>query len=284
LRGVDVTTLSSLSFAGRLLRVSVVSEMIGLVSGFKKWGKFFLVLQAYIDESEDDDSGGVFCLAGYLAPVVNWRAFSQEWKTLLDMKSPAYGPAMPYFKMSEMACSQIRREKAYLFYQRIESNVSASISICFKKSDFTAALSYFGLSNVNDIKNPYIFSFKLLLTYFYHHKKELSIFEPVDFIFDEKTESSSINKVWDLLMNDDSNYIREIMGGRPLFENDKLVLPLQAADLYAYWVRRWMNEGHEELENLRFPWKVKREIPSLVMYPKEQDFLSILDHMLHSTL
>ena len=76
MRGVDVTTLSSLSFAGRLLRVSVVSEMIGLVSGFKKWGKFFLVLQAYIDESEDDDSGGAVCVDCYFGDVCSlWGIF-----------------------------------------------------------------------------------------------------------------------------------------------------------------------------------------------------------------
>lgn len=41
-------------------------------------------MHAFFDDSGDFGGGGFFCLAGYIANVERWNAFSQEWWALLE--------------------------------------------------------------------------------------------------------------------------------------------------------------------------------------------------------
>ena len=70
--------------------------------------------------------------------------------------------------------------------------------------------------------------------------------EKVDFYFDDQTEKSIILRGWDDFvaeMPDDE--IKQYYGATPRFENDQDFLPLQAADLWAWWVREWYERGRE---------------------------------------
>jgi hypothetical protein len=97
-----------------------------------------MVLQAFIDESEDDS--GTFVLGGYIADAESWAGFSREWEKLL----PNWGLKKPsgewHFKMSEMALegfleSQGGIERIQAFYRIIEKHVLASISLKINKND-----------------------------------------------------------------------------------------------------------------------------------------------------
>jgi hypothetical protein len=61
-----------------------------------------MVLQAYFDDSYTEN--GTFVLAGYVASVAAWAAFSQEWEALLPtLPATARGHSGKLrFKMSEM--------------------------------------------------------------------------------------------------------------------------------------------------------------------------------------
>lgn len=87
--------------------------------------------------------------------------------------------------------------------------------------------------------------------------------------------------------------IAKRFGSTPRFEDDKEFLPLQAADFLAWWVRKWHDEGRDDLvasggfglykpstahyyrydveitENNITDWiikKVKRQHPDLIIY------------------
>jgi hypothetical protein len=67
------------------------------------------------------------------------------------------------------------------------------------------------------------------------------------------------------------------MGDTPVYRNDRTTLPLQAADLYAYWVREWENNGMVDgIEKLRFGWKAKRieNLPRIDFKFEEKDFIT----------
>jgi hypothetical protein len=51
-------------------------------------------------------------------------------------------------------------------------------------------------------------------------------------------------------------------------------MPLQAADLYAWWILKWEREGLiEAVKDLPFAWETKKNIPRLAMRFRERDFL-----------
>jgi len=96
--------------------------------------------------------------------------------------------------------------------------------------------------------NPYIFSLRRLIDSFLHDRslpqieKQLPSNEKMDFIFDDKSEKSLILSAWDEVVEKFSEEMRNHYGATPRFENDQEFLGLQAADLWASWVRHWYEE------------------------------------------
>jgi hypothetical protein len=63
--------------------------------------------------------------------------------------------------------------------------------------------------------------------------------EKIDFIFDEQTEKKVIYRIWDEFAETRPDSYRVTLGNTPRFENDQDFLPLQAADFWAWWARKW---------------------------------------------
>jgi hypothetical protein len=68
--------------------------------------------------------------------------------------------------------------------------------------------------------------------------------EVIDFIFDQQSQKNIILRAWDEYVETKQPGVRELYGGAPRFEDDKKFLPLQAADLWAWWIRKWYNDGN----------------------------------------
>jgi hypothetical protein len=66
--------------------------------------------------------------------------------------------------------------------------------------------------------------------------------EAVDFICDKQAEKNAILKTCDEYIDLRDDNIRPYYGAAPRFEDDQDFLPLQAADLWAWWVREWWEE------------------------------------------
>ena len=219
--------------------------------------RLLLMLQAYIDESESPETG-TFVLAGYIASAANWAAFSKCWEDLLPLGTlNKYGKY--HFKMNEMAHNGERMARVEVFFKAIERHVLASISCRLNIKDLRSAMSHLSLHGTdidwNYVNNPYLFTFRALLDMFHSRKDEFSQFIPnnevIDFIFDDKLhEKSRILSSWDEYMKNRTDDIRLIYGSMPIFGNDLYYLPLQAADLWAWWIRRWHDEG-TVLDNIK---------------------------------
>ena len=68
----------------------------------------------------------------------------------------------------------------------------------------------------------------------------------IDFIFDNRSEKKEIISAWDETVEKTDDVIKGLIGATPRFENDREFLPLQAADLWAWWVREWYEEEESE--------------------------------------
>src|SRR5688572_3354470 len=97
----------------------------------------------------------------------------------------------------------------------------------------------------------------------------MSIDEPMEFIFDQQMHMDGIVRDHWHLMLDNPEVPEGAVIGLPSFRNDKVFLPLQAADLNAWWTRRRWLAGKEKAE-WQYPWPRKREFPGLeISFTKE---------------
>lgn len=254
---------------------------MGLVCGFPgKRGteRQLLVLRefkAHIDASGKGDPN-LLVMAGYIAPAETWAEFSREWQIRLDQAR------LPYFKMSEMGA---RPEIAGYFYRVIEeSGVTAAISCVFKTDDLVRAVRSIKwppyVKNLEKLENPYYLAVQQIIGNLAENQASFGISEPIDFIFDEEAEKRHIIESWSRMKLAVPDDIRKLMGDTPIYRDDKKVLPLQAADLYAWWVRKWYLEGDMDgVKDLKFPWGAKRNIPRVHMVFEEADFRSFLSRI-----
>lgn len=232
------------------------------------WQQRIMVLQAYIDDSHKD---GVLVMAGYIADAASWARFSIEWQNRLNEAG------LVEFKMSERVHSA-PEINAY-FYRVIEDHIHAAICIAVPIEPLERAVKK--LKMPLEFANPYIFASKGIINFCAQHQEEAGITDPIDFIFDEQNNiSSGVIAAWELYLNAVSPEVRALTGSVPSFKPSHQVLPLQAADIIAYWYRhRWNKLGslhQEDNDDLPFPWESKRRYPRLLIWWAEDDYVTEL--------
>lgn len=231
------------------------------------------MLEAFVDESEHD---GLFVMAGYVASREDWESFSREWQAVLDLDDHQNKP-MPRLKMSTMARSRAYR-RAELFYRVIERHVSAAFSISIPRDDLDAAVAEFNwpewVVDQDRMTNPYYFAFRCVQEGLARVLRPFNLKGPVQFTFDSHTSGPLCLDHWDLLKASCTPEIASTFAGQPLFRKEEEQLPLQAADLYAFWVRKWKQSGDREaMKHLAFPWTADRDIPRFDWTFAKADFL-----------
>lgn len=234
-----------------------------------------MVWQAYFDESFDD---GVFVIAGYLASPEQWASFSAEWENALPSGVLDNDDGW-HFKMSQMAATPERMERVPGFYNVIKDHVGMGIASWMPLSALKRAQKRILIqSRTGDFRpisgplfdNPYIILLANMLTIFGSRTDAdlefgnyvLERGAKIDLFFDERGEKGKIIAAWEYALENPD--IAKRFSATPRFESDGEFLPLQAADFYAWWVRRWTLEGRSQDKSINFPWGASEsEIPSV---------------------
>lgn len=225
-----------------------------------------MALQAFIDDSSGQN--GTYVIGGYVASAESWAKFATEWERLLPSGTLAKNGKY-HFKMNEMAALAERMDRVPAFFRVIEQHVAMAVHVKLNVADLERAKARIWVPaktiNWGFIAYPFIVSFRCLLDYLYGHREMFDTVLPpgeqIDFIFDDQTEKKMIWKVWDEFVETrPDNYRANASGSPPRFENDQKFLGLQAADFWAWWVRKWYEDGTpEKCESMDFGfWKVNR--------------------------
>lgn len=255
-------------------------RVLALVSGLRPEARMtrrFLVLQAYIDEScTRGPDGSLFVMAGYIATVEDWMAFSDEWASLLTLKSPHYRH-ISEFHMNEMAQSPVALEQSELFYRIIEKHLHVHISCSIRLEDLRTEYQRITwpdwLDNLEILTNEYFAGFDQIIRGLALHQDQLGLHEPIDIIFDEHTNKTKCLVAWDYMKRGGHPEIRKMLGDTPIFRDSSTTMPLQAADMLAYWLRAsQLKKPISDPEfKLQFPWPMKTKAMaglSLYMTPE----------------
>ncbi len=236
-------------------------------------------LVAYIDESTDQT--GTYVLGGHVGTVENWAAMTTEWRQLLPL-STLNKHGRREFKMVEMTKTPERVENIQPFFRLIEKYVLCSISVCFNRHELSRAVARIYVPGLAidwaEFSNPYVLAFRCLMDTFHSRRPEMGPLADeaeIDFIFDEKSEAAKIGAGWnEYLASRDSRY-RGSYGQHPTFRNSEEYLPLQAADLWAGWVRLCMtNADADNIGRCDFGgWKGNRGAPKAINVTWDEDLL-----------
>jgi hypothetical protein len=237
------------------------------------------VLQVFIDDSRENP---VYLLAGYLAPSEQWAAFSDEWRRVLEIH-----PRLAYFKMKEaFACrgqfegwsAERRDERLIMLNAVIEGFASAAFFIAFDENKFRKTMEPVAV-RFNDKKalNPYYFAVNELTDALGRNQHLLHVEGPMKFIFDQQMmEKRHVIEghewAWARAVPSLPN-LKDIVGRVPSFEDDKEFLPLQAADMHAWWMRRRFVAQAKGQQPLIPPWidaPQRRTFPVLGIQFNEQ--------------
>jgi hypothetical protein len=265
--------------------------------------RLLMVWQAFIDESEKD---GLFVLAGYIASAEKWAEFSAKWAPLARRFGRVDSNGRWYFHMTDHAGRKDSGEYLPQFYDAIMEAAIFGIVWAIKLEDFKNAwdrVVVFGdkgaiETNGNLKDSLYIFSVSLNLYGFHKALQDgdgkINIVdfrgETIDFYFDERTEKKVLLSAWDEFkaIHDVDN---RWFGATPRFEDDKVFLPLQAADFLAGAARQHLTNVADRARVLMdklaagdaidikelFPYGNRsREFTYMITYPSEDELFEII--------
>lgn len=228
--------------------------------------RLLLMMQGYIDDSLAE--GEVLILAGLLATVERWENFSDEWQFRLDHAR------WPFFKMAEAAFRDSDEvwEHTKWHYYTIRDHVQGAVCVAIPLAPLSRAARRHGLDGT-PAANPYQWAFKGVLNWVARNQEEWGLDEPVDFIFDERIEGDDVRDAWSHYLSSIPDDVRALTGRKPIFEDDRKVLPLQAADLWAWWCRKtWLdNAGRIPPNSYPVPWGQPDEIPQVILQWTPED-------------
>jgi hypothetical protein len=225
------------------------------------------MLQAYIDESCKD---GAFVMAGYVASAESWLAFADEWASLLALSRPHWR-SIDEFHQNEMT-SPLGLEQSELFYRVIEHHLDMQVSCTIRLSDLQEAFGKliwpdwaFGHRS---LVNEHFMAFDTIVRMLALEQSRLGLNEPIDTIFDNHSNKGRCVEAWDRMKRSGHPRIRRLLGGAPTFKDSASALPLQAADLLAYWVRDSQQQPGSSQSSFRmnFPWKAKKNIKGVHVF------------------
>jgi uncharacterized protein DUF3800 len=206
------------------------------------------VLRAFIDDSGSGGDSTYYVLSGYIADIPTWESFSRKWKAVCDST-----PSIQYFKMSEAESLKEqfggfsdtqRSKKVQQFIDVIRRHGLFEISCAIPQDAYNNIVK---LRLPRKYRTPYFFCFGAILSMCAIRSGRHNI----DFVFDRQEQVQGTAKK----MYEQSKHL---LGFGKKVENidygdDKVCLPLQAADLIAWQTRRFLcaEEGvRKELKEL----------------------------------
>lgn len=206
------------------------------------------MLKAFVDDSGSGGDSPWFVLAGYIGTVEGWDRFDGEWQKVLD--GP---PCIEYFKASEAEslrpdgqwagiCKEQRNERIDELIRVIGRCSTRAFYVRTKTQDYNEVIKPYIPPQWD---NPYYFLFMGSIAAATSVEKHDGMGEPIEFVFDhgckKRIERPSLSLYGQVA------HLPQFKGrvANIHYEDEKLFVPLQAADLLAWQIRRRFCEDRE---------------------------------------
>lgn len=268
-----MTSYDSLSLGAQRVR----SSYVGLRPSLRN-GRILMHLQAYFDESID---GELFALAGYVSTLEKWEKFSEEWEKILPL-APINKRGNHEFKMSHMMSVPERQKDVKAFYNIIRRYTELGLYALVPIHIVEEVWSWFDPAIVYPIwKNVYFVAWRMLFDETHDNRINNGIVprfysknDRIDFICDDRGESGKVRAEFENMYNNASPEFRSFYGESPRFVDSEDYLPVQAADMLAWYVR---DRRAQQCYNIFEEWEENTKFaPFVSITLTEEYYFSIL--------
>lgn len=213
-----------------------------------------LIMRVFVDDSGCKGQPGDFVFAGLMSDVESWVNFARDWKIVLNQE-----PKIKVFKMSEVAGGgdrrqlvdiEVRNNKLRALASVINQHVRRAIYVGIDVKSFSESV---GRILPKPYDQPYYMAYQKMIIRatkdLWHQGMRDQRFE---IIFDVQTKMGPISKanypvLCEGLRKRHPDWV-SIMPVEPKFETDDEFLPLQAADMFAYCVRKPSLPEYEDFD------------------------------------
>ena len=204
-------------------------------------------LKAVIDDSGDEST---FALGGFIAPIIVWDKFSSDWVKVCKEHpviryygtNDAIGLKECFSKFDEDA----RNQKIAKLASVIPTENCYGIAACLSKSEFKAIRESYPFNSPFLSNDPYFICATGIIFWVCINCADLfpgigERLNPIDFIFDEQ---GKVGRKFRSFYDDQIRLPKKVpLAYQPRLGkcdhwDDKQFPPLQAADMYAAWMRR----------------------------------------------
>jgi hypothetical protein len=208
-----------------------------------------MTLNAFIDDSgsgEGKDRGNIFVLAGFVACPKQWDQFSRKWQKICDRE-----PKTPDFKMQKAV--RLLNDDGSVFWTEAQRDARikqlvrlAKRTVQFRVESLLAWPNYDLVVKGRvppEFDNPYFLCFYNVILSAAAFMEKANVEGTVDWVFDDQGRiGKNANKWYEFIMANIAPQTRSRLGTKPIFRHDKSMLPLKAADLYAWQIRRHLDK------------------------------------------
>jgi len=197
------------------------------------------MLTAYFDESGSSEDEKELVLAGYVQRAPLWELFSDAWQAVLDQD-----PKIEYFHMSEAESKKGVFDGWEQKDIRQKTSDLADVIVEYELWSVECRVSMPAFRNILepiapfDLKNPYVYLFAGIIDGLARLHAHSGIESPVDVVMDKHTASPFVIGLYPALKAYLPPGAAEFLGDSPIFRDDKKILPLQAADMLVWHLRR----------------------------------------------
>jgi Protein of unknown function (DUF3800) len=215
------------------------------------------MLKAFVDDSgsANDQHQRYFVLAGYVLPVLHWETFADEWSA--ELKN---APRITAFKMYNADHGGGYFEGMAAEFRKCKVNDLAQLIHRFDPMGMACHIRWVDYQSIvagkvhKKLDNPYAILFYQIMRLIHEWqidgkaKRPEREYQRVDFVFDDQADKGFKALQWygPLKANMREPYSK-MLGATPIFESDEDMVPLQAADLLAWHVRRKLEHPDQDL-------------------------------------
>jgi hypothetical protein len=237
--------------------------------------KFAIMNQGFSDDSMSGEGLKTLLLAGCVKQYAAWADFCFDWEAALAIE-----PSIKYFKMRE---ARLLIKEFSGWKGRDRDDKIRSLAKVINRYQPNVIYTWISQKEFDDtvepiipymMRHPYILLFYALLIKAAQWQYDVGEHVPTDFIFDEQgsvgEEAVAFYSYYKRMQRPE---IAALMGSTPIFRDDKLVLPLQAADVVAWHKRRRIDNPGELVSQL--PTAVLEDLNYAEVH-LNRDFLTII--------
>ncbi len=197
------------------------------------------VLRAFVDDSGSGGDSQWYVLGGYIGTVEGWDLFDSQWQAVLDEP-----PKIAYFKSSEAeslrsngpwagVSQEARNKKIDALIAVIQRCAYQAIYIRVRQKDYDEIIK----ANVPPVwDDAYYYLFPAFISAAITMEKYFGENQPIEFVFDNHERFENPSRLQYGQMQGMGRFAGRIVN--VLYRDEKKSLPLQAADLLAWQVRR----------------------------------------------